>query len=803
MSTSTEIAPRTSGCGRCGPAAPERPGTAASRRQVVHFVRAYRPHALAAERVTSVPATVLLAQAALASGWGTRAPGFNFFGIRALGTEPDEIRQLLEARRVLLRPDASFPDVVSVSRRPDGRYSYVVRDWFRRFGSPADAFIAHGAILLRSPRYRAALGGGDAYSLARTIAAGTPAATASYRQALTEAMRAIDEVPAGHDRREAVIDLGGRPHHEEAPAQPPGGPQCPSFVGDPTLDAVARGKIRLAARGTRPYPAPVVSEGPAVAKVQGVLRDVFGYAVETNGQFGPMTGRAVADFKAKRRISPADPVVGPQTMAALNRECPRQTTAIDDWLGIPLTGWASPLTTSSVRVHTSGTSAFDSLAAALARCTNSEARVVISGWDFYDNTLLRPGLSVGAAITGAATRGATVRALLAHTPVIDILGHRLRGPGPDNTYQVAWFNKLPNGRAIHDKLVLHHVLPGRLLPAMGPVQLGMHHQKAWVVYDGARLVAWIGGIDINPNRTTEGGRPVDSVLHDVQAELEGPAAVGVYELLRARWNTHPDSPPGSQLPALQPSSQGSGTQRARIVTTFGDPTRFAGLGPSGTAGRRLPPYPFAPSGSKSYRELVFHCLAKARTFVYLEDQYLVDEEVGRRLAAAMPNLKALIIVIAHTDAVNGELHQAWERRRRVLGHLAPFADKVAVLTGKRFIHAKTWIFDDTVAVVGSANVNRRGFQHDSEAGVAFGDLAGYAEVRALRGRLWSELLGPAAPPVSAPAEHSLALWKRPPASAGVVPYNPNAGKDGAPVDPRVSWLFSKEEFWDIVDPGCP
>ncbi len=42
------------------------------------------PHALAAQALTGVPASVSLAQAALESGWGRHAPGHNFFGIKGI-----------------------------------------------------------------------------------------------------------------------------------------------------------------------------------------------------------------------------------------------------------------------------------------------------------------------------------------------------------------------------------------------------------------------------------------------------------------------------------------------------------------------------------------------------------------------------------------------------------------------------------------------------------------------------------------------------------------------------------------------
>ena len=369
--------------------------------------------------------------------------------------------------------------------------------------------------------------------------------------------------------------------------------------------------------------------------------------------------------------------------------------------------------------------------AALSRCVDDRALVVIAGWDFHEATLLAPGTTAGNALRAAAVRGARVRALFAHFPVINVpvVGPVSPLPG-NNTGSTAFINGLPNGAAIHDALVLHRVLPGITGAAIGPVQVGMHHQKAWVVFDGWRLTAFCGGIDVNFNRTTlSGGSP----LHDVQLELDGVTAHHVYDVLRERWNTHPQVPAGVTLPALPAPAASGGHQRARVVTTFGNPTKFAGLGPVPGRAGSFPPYPFAPTGSEAYRQLLFHLIDKAERFIYVEDQYLVDEDTALKLAAAMSRIQALIMVFCDSNSgINNELHQAWARRKRFLDHLAPHAAKVAAVAGRRFIHAKVWIFDDVVALVGSANINRRGYRHDSEIGVAFGDLVEPGRVKELR-----------------------------------------------------------------------
>jgi len=49
--------------------------------------------------------------------------------------------------------------------------------------------------------------------------------------------------------------------------------------------------------------------------------------------------------------------------------------------------------------------------------------------------------------------------------------------------------------------------------------------------------------------------------------------------------------------------------------------------------------------------------------------------------------------------------------------------------GHSYIHAKTWIFDDQFAVIGSANTNRRSWTHDSEVAVGICDKGDGKKIR--------------------------------------------------------------------------
>ena len=107
----------------------------------------------------------------------------------------------------------------------------------------------------------------------------------------------------------------------------------------------------------------------------------------------------------------------------------------------------------------------------------------------------------------------------------------------------------------------------------------------------------------------------------------------------------------------------------------------------------------------------------------------------------------MVIAIAGTGTVQGELYQAASRRREFYQQLGTLAgSRVAVyqyngdLNSPWWFHSKTWIFDDEFALVSSANCNRRSYTNDSEIGLAIRDptmsTGGIGFAKALRIQLW-------------------------------------------------------------------
>lgn len=122
------------------------------------FVRVLQPLAREAERELGVPHKVLLAQAALETGWGQRVlkspdgtSSYNLFNIKADGRWPGD-----RVHAVTLE----YENGVAVQRRAA----------FRAYPSYAESFADYIDFLRSSPRYRAALNsGGDDGAFARAL----------------------------------------------------------------------------------------------------------------------------------------------------------------------------------------------------------------------------------------------------------------------------------------------------------------------------------------------------------------------------------------------------------------------------------------------------------------------------------------------------------------------------------------------------------------------------------------------------------------------------------------------------------
>jgi len=165
------------------------------------FIKKYSPYAKAAERSTGVPFEFIIAQSGLETGWGNSTPGNMFFGIKATKNWKGK-RQLLRTTEIVYPHQLSmFPEVISTTPIAGGKVKAVVRDYFRAYDSPKDSFEDH--ISLLKARYAGAFNYSDPYRVAEEVARAGYATAPNYADALKNAIRMVQGVPASKPKEES------------------------------------------------------------------------------------------------------------------------------------------------------------------------------------------------------------------------------------------------------------------------------------------------------------------------------------------------------------------------------------------------------------------------------------------------------------------------------------------------------------------------------------------------------------------------------------------------------------------------
>lgn len=278
---------------------------------------------------------------------------------------------------------------------------------------------------------------------------------------------------------------------------------------------------------------------------------------------------------------------------------------------------------------------------------------------------------------------------------------------------------------------------------------GSHHQKFVVLrYIGRPELdcAFVGGIDLCHSRrdnalhagdtqslpmaTVYGRRPP---WHDIQLHLRGPVVGDVETVFRERWDDPTPlsrsplhrlrdrlerfDPKQRTLPSQLPDPASCGTQAVQLLRTY----------PS-----RRTSYPFAPDGERSVARGIAKALRRAQRLIYVEDQYLWSRDVAVGFCQALEAQADLLLIavvprypdqdgrFSTTPNLVGR-YEALRMLRRAGG------DRVAIYGLENhagtpiYVHAKVCIVDDEWTSVGSDNINRRSWTHDSELSCAVVD----------------------------------------------------------------------------------
>ncbi|MEV6006134.1 phospholipase D family protein [Streptomyces sp. NPDC051976] len=345
-----------------------------------------------------------------------------------------------------------------------------------------------------------------------------------------------------------------------------------------------------------------------------------------------------------------------------------------------------------------------------------------------DEPLAGPGSEIGEVLCDAARRGVVVKGLVWRSHL-----DRFQFSEEEN-YHLGEEIEEAGGECLLDM----RVRPG-----------GSHHQKFVVLRHPGRPehdIAFAGGIDLCHSRHDDGahrGDPLSQPMspaygprppwHDLQLAVRGPAVGDIEATFRERWQDpaplsrspfsrvrsllrHEDTR-ADPLPDQPPDPAPRGPHTVQVLRTY--PWRRQG-------------YPFAPEGERSIARGYVKALRRARALIYLEDQYLWSTAVAAHFARALadsPQLRMIAVLPAVPDQ-EGRIStpmnllgrvQALDLLRRAGG------DRVGVYSLENhagtpvYVHAKVCVIDDVWASVGSDNVNRRSWTHDSELSCAVVD----------------------------------------------------------------------------------
>ncbi|MFM9429900.1 phospholipase D family protein [Arthrobacter sp. MP_2.3] len=394
-------------------------------------------------------------------------------------------------------------------------------------------------------------------------------------------------------------------------------------------------------------------------------------------------------------------------------------------------------------------------------------RVWFTDWRGDADELLLPnGPSIGDLLAGVARAGVEVRGLVWRSH-----GERVSAPISGRSNELL-------SRQINDA-------GGEVLLDQRVRLFGSHHQKLFVIRrrdDPSQDVAFVGGLDLSHSRRDDAehaGDPQAVTMdprygkrppwHDAALELRGPVVADVLAVFAERWNDphpldrrtpyrmllqrlarmprHPEP-----LPATAPPPPPAGPHAVQLLRTYG---------------MKHPPFPFAPEGERSVARGYAKAFARARSLIYIEDQYLWSTEVAAGIAEALernPELRVIAVVPRYPDSdgpLAGPPSRIGQLRAiKMLHRVAPGRVGVFDLENRSgtpiYVHAKVCIIDDTWFTCGSDNFNRRSWTTDSELTCAVFDTTADSQeppgadtghggsrplAHGLRLQLWAEHLG--------------------------------------------------------------
>ena len=370
-------------------------------------------------------------------------------------------------------------------------------------------------------------------------------------------------------------------------------------------------------------------------------------------------------------------------------------------------------------------------------CERAERSIVILGWDFDSRMVLRydddgsPRETLGAFLNQLCERNRRLRIRILDWdfPVVF---------GGDREYSPLFGLNWEPHRHIEFRFDDTH-----------PVA-GSHHQKIVVIDD---KLAFAGGLDLtnkrwdspahkpgDPRRTFE-GEPYPP-FHDTMVAVDGDAATVLVEVCRKRWEHATGH-------ALKPARRAKGDPwPAELPVEMKDVSVAVAC--------TLPPGPETPA-VRQVESLYLDMIARARRYIYIENQYFTSDRIGQALKARLADPEGPEIIVVTRLLSHGWLEEntmtvlrtrlvRMLREADVHGRFKAYYPHVECLAEGTCLdlHSKVMIVDDEWLRIGSSNLSNRSMGVDTEADVTL-EAEGREDVRlgirALRDRLMAEHAG--------------------------------------------------------------
>ncbi len=329
---------------------------------------------------------------------------------------------------------------------------------------------------------------------------------------------------------------------------------------------------------------------------------------------------------------------------------------------------------------------------------------------------------------------------------------------------------------------------------------GSHHQKIVVIDDS---IAFVGGMDFGAQRWDTSEHKVDEPrrvdpdgntyrpFHDIQIALSGDAARCVGDLVRERWRVST----GDDVPLAE----------ARDIW----PTHWRCDGAGEVAIARTKPKYDGDECVTEIRDALAAAISSASRWIYMEDQYLTASVIGDALCESLKTEDGPEVVLVLRQSAGGWLEDnvVGTLRAKLLKRLRE-ADRYRRLdvrcpqigSTEIDVHSKISIYDDSLVVIGSANLSNRSMTLDSECAVlieAKDDPDMSATVLGILYRLVGEHTGQASDEVARILDETGSL-------RAVIAAAPSVERRLVPLPPaKIEWENAILPASALLDPEMP